>query len=97
MVSIREMYCAHCKRIMLFFLESDGLWYCDECGNVADSEENEEEIDLEEDEEIIRCPFCDSLVSVDFWASEGKCPFCSAYLPEIMENREYDLEGEIWE
>lgn len=34
MANNQEFFCNHCKKATLFFLESDLLWYCDECGHV---------------------------------------------------------------
>lgn len=54
MVNNRVMYCTYCKRATLFILESDLLWYCDECGNLAENQpydEEEEDFDSKEDEE----------------------------------------------
>lgn len=104
MVNNQEMYCAHCKRTTLFFLESDLLWYCDECGNVAESQpydENEEEDfdsrEEDEEEEMIHCPFCNNLVSIASLADGDMCPICYEDLSGELEKRGYDLEGEIWD
>lgn len=56
MANNREMYCEHCRRHTLFFLESDMLWYCDECdhvyGSIPDDEDfwDEDFADDEDDE-----------------------------------------------
>ena len=70
MANNQEMYCVHCRENTLFFLESDLLWHCDECGNVygsipADEDfEDEESWDEDfEDEESEDEDYADE----DFW------------------------------
>lgn len=103
MVNNREMYCEHCKRTTLFFLESDLLWYCDECGNVAEShpydesEEEEFESREEEEEEMIRCPFCNNLIIIESLTDGVICPVCYEDLSGELESKGYGPKGEIWD
>lgn len=80
MANNQEMYCRHCRRYTLFFLESDLLWYCDECGNVYDSipddEIDDEDLDDYEVGEVIRCPLCNNLIETDDLVDGYLCPVC---------------------
>lgn len=98
MVNNQVFYCNHCKRNTTFYLESDLLWYCDDCGNVLDSipdeidEEDDEYFMDEADQEIIKCPFCNNLVSMDELEDECLCPIC--YEDLIGNIGEIENEGE---
>lgn len=92
MANNQEFYCNHCKKETLFFLESDLLWYCDECGNVLNSTVDDDmELEFEEYEDmaklpVIRCPFCNSLVRIDEVENGRYCPICyEDLLEEINE------------
>lgn len=43
MADNQEMYCRHCGKNTLFTLESDRLWYCDECENIYESISDDDE------------------------------------------------------
>lgn len=94
MTNNQEFFCNHCKRETLFFLESDLLWYCDECGNVLDSIPKEEqdsedelgyELEIELDMPVIRCPVCNNLVRVDEVVDGLYCPICFEDLSEKLD------------
>lgn len=92
MANSEEMFCNHCRRNTTFFLESDLLWYCDECGNVHGSIPLEDIEDEEFDEdivgEVIRCSFCHNLVEVAELEDGFLCPVCFEDLSNQLE--EYD-------
>lgn len=97
MANYQEMYCNHCKRNTTFYLESDLLWYCDECGNVYDSipiEDIEDEEDWEDTiGDVIRCPFCHNLIEVDELEDGYMCPVCFEELTNQLE----ELEEDDWD
>lgn len=94
MANNQEMFCNHCRRNTTFFLESDLLWYCDECGNVQDSiplediDEEYEEYDITG--EVIRCSFCHNLVEISELEEGRLCPICFEDLSEQLEEYEDD-------
>lgn len=82
----QEFYCKHCGKETLFFLESDMLWYCNECDNVLDSvPEGEMGFENELDLPVVRCPFCNNLVQVDEVLEGQYCPICFEDLAEELE------------
>lgn len=103
MVNNREEYCNICKKNTMFFLESDLLWYCDECGNVEGaipfSDEEDENYSMTDSDEE------------DFYEiSDGdensiiiRCPTCNNWIQFNMDDEEdvfcpicyEDLSGEI--
>lgn len=82
----QEFYCKHCGKETLFFLESDMLWYCDECGHVLDSiPDDEHEFEDEVDLPVVRCSSCNNLVRVDEIVDGQYCPICYEDLSEELE------------
>lgn len=93
MANNQEMYCRHCKEMTLFFLESDLLWHCDECGNVYDSIPDDEIEEMEDgyfDDydvgEVIKCPCCNNLIEMDDLEDGYLCPVCFEDLSDIVED-----------
>lgn len=107
MANNQEFFCNHCKKTTLFFLESDLLWYCDECDNVLDSipaedieDEYEEELieqASENDEVIFRCPHCRKLVSLDTLEDGYLCPVCFDDLSDRVDSLGYEYDEESGE
>lgn len=98
MANCEEFFCNHCKRETMFFLQSDLLWYCDECENVLGSwpiEEEFEEVDIEEDVVVIKCPNCNNLVNVDELEGDYLCPICFEDLGYTMEKMGYFYDEEL--
>lgn len=89
MVNNQEMYCRHCKKNTLFYLDSDMLWYCDECENVYDSipddEINDEDYEYDEIGEVIRCPYCNNLIETEDLVDGELCPVCFEDLSDRLE------------
>lgn len=94
MADYRGLYCRHCRKHTLFFMESDLLWYCDECGNVYDSipadEMDDEAYGDYEIGEIIRCPLCNNLIETDELVDGCLCPVCFEDLSKEL--RDYNEE-----
>lgn len=94
MVNNQEMYCKHCGRNTTFYLESDLLWYCDECENVYGSIPVGDIEDEMYDEDmigvVIRCPYCHNLVEIDELEDGYMCPICFEDLSGQIE--EHDEE-----
>lgn len=94
MTNNQEMFCRHCRRITMFTLESDLLWYCDECGNVFDSiPDGFDEDDIWEEiiGEVIKCPFCNNLIEVEKLEDGYLCPICFEDLSDYFYD-EFDEE-----
>lgn len=91
----QEFFCNHCNRNTIFFLESDMLWYCDDCGNVLDSlpmeSELEEDDTLIENEQslVIRCKGCNNVISVDSLVEDTLCPVCFHDLSDMLTNSDF--------
>lgn len=106
MANNREFFCNHCGTHTLFFLDSDLNWYCDECGrrldnNMQENEDNmlnmEDELEIEEveedEEQIFRCPSCDTLISVETLVDGYLCPVCLADVSEKVRSFGYFFRG----
>ena len=95
MANCEDYFCNHCKCETMFFLQSDLLWHCDECGNVLGSwpDDDIEDFDLEEiDVGIIRCPECNNLVNIDELEEDYLCPICFEFLGDEMEKKGYSYD-----
>lgn len=98
MVNNQEFFCNHCRRNTTFYLESDLLWYCDECGNVLHSipdeiEEDDDEYFMDEmEQEVIKCPFCNNLIAEDELEDGYLCPICYEDLSGKIDEIEDDGE-----
>lgn len=103
MANCKYLFCGHCKCETLFILQSDLLWYCDECDNVSGSYPKDEIDDLYCDEDftlddvdIIRCPECGKFINVYGLDNDYLCPDCFEDLGSELEkigyvyNEEYD-------
>ncbi len=92
MANNREMYCRHCGKNTLFILESDRLWYCDECenvyGSIPDDEIEDEDFWDEEVGDVIRCPFCNNLIETEELVDECLCPICFEDLSDKLEEND---------
>lgn len=102
MVNNEERFCKVCGRITLFFLQSDLLWYCDECDNVwgtnnAIKKSDFSELEDENGESLI-CPSCNNFLTVEDVLEDGMCPICLKELEHELEEKgyTYDEEKEIY-
>lgn len=90
MANNQEMYCRYCREVTLFFLESDLLWHCDECGHVYDSvppdEIEDEDFESYDIGEIIRCPLCNNLIETGELVDGYLCPVCYEDLSDELED-----------
>lgn len=89
MANTQEMFCNYCKRETTFFLDSDMLWYCDECGNVHGSiplEDIDDEYDNCDSDDVIRCPLCHNLVNISELEDGYLCPICFEDLSDKLED-----------
>ena len=96
MVNNQEFFCSYCKKKTLFYMESDFIWYCDECDNplgerieeftddIIDFDEMDCMDDFENCEKIIRCPYCKELIAMNELVDDNLCPFC---MESIFDNR----------
>lgn len=97
MTNNEERYCKVCGRETLFFLDSDLLWYCDECGSVfgANPKINQEDMDdyfLEDnDEETLICKTCYNIILIEDVLEEGLCPICFNDLDMELSEKGYIL------
>lgn len=87
MVNNQEFFCSYCKKKTLFFLESDFVWYCDECDNPLDDsveEITEDTIDFDE------MDWVEEFENSDFEKGEKivRCPYCEEVIAvnELVEN-----------
>ena len=97
MANCKEYFCNHCKCETMFFLQSDLLWYCDECENVLGSctDDNIDDFDFEEgDAELIKCPDCSHLVNIDKLDKNYSCPICFEFLGDEIERKGYSYDDE---
>lgn len=96
MANNEERYCKVCGRTTLFFLESDLLWYCDECDNVFGTNDTVEESDFDEFEdekgESLVCPSCKNFVAVKDVLGDGMCPICLEELDNELEAKGYTYD-----
>lgn len=91
MANNKEAYCTVCNSYETFFLESDMLWYCDECGRVEgtkskfrDEESFQEALEEFEDRygEAIFCKSCNNFNALEGVVLEGVCGECFNELDE---------------
>ena len=105
MANNEERFCNHCGSETLFFLESDLIWYCDECGNPFDSEpvmdmdSDEYQDALEEFEEefgeAIYCRHCGNFITVEDALEDEICGICGEQIDEEqLENKGYSYDEE---
>lgn len=99
MANCEDFFCNHCKRETMFFLQSDLLWYCDECGNVLGSWPDDEVEDTfwesDEDEIIVKCPSCNNIVNIDSLEGDYLCPVCFESLGDELEKLGYIYDEEF--
>ena len=99
MANCEEFYCNHCKCETVFYLQSDLLWYCDQCGNVLDSkpiENEEDELEFYEDgTEIIRCPECGNLLDLNELEGDCLCPICYEDMESEIEKRGFVFDNTL--
>lgn len=62
MANNEERFCKHCNRERLFFLGSDLIWYCDECGNF---------VSIKEALEWENCPICGEELDMEQLEKKG--------------------------
>lgn len=102
MANNEERFCEVCGRTTLFCLQSDLLWYCDECDNVWGTNNIVEDADfaeLEDEEGIfLKCPLCNNFITIEDILDDGMCPICFEELDYELETRGYiyDEEKEIY-
>lgn len=93
MANNEERYCKVCRRITIFFQESDLLWYCDECDNVFGTNDTVDESDFDEFEgdngESLICPSCKNFIVVEDVMGNGMCPICLEELDDELESKGY--------
>ena len=98
MTNNKASYCKVCGKETTFCLESDMLWYCDECEYVEDANigfENDEEFQekLEEFEiengEAIYCKHCNNFCILKDVLENGSCPICSEELESELDKKGY--------
>ena len=109
MANNEEKFCKHCGKNFLFFLQSDFIWYCDECDNpfdsnpVMDMDSNEylkalEEFE-EENGEAVYCKHCGNFITLDEALNEDICPICGDEIDsEQLEDKgyTYDEDKGLW-
>ena len=106
MANNEERFCEHCNKNTTFFLESDLIWYCDECGKPFGSypliKDEELEDALEEFEEhygpAVYCGTCGNFVCVEDMIEDAICPYCAEELDLELEEKGYlfDEETEVY-
>lgn len=103
MANNEERYCEHCGRNTIFFLESDLIWYCDDCGNPYGShplirdEELEDELEEFEEENgpAVYCETCGNFVCVEDILEDAICPYCADDLDRELENKGYVYDDNL--
>jgi ribosomal protein L37AE/L43A len=103
MANNEERYCNHCERETTFYLGSDLIWECDDCGNpfgsqpIMDTDSQEFEDALEEFEEengeSIYCTNCGNFSTIKESLENEVCPICAEELDEAqLENKGYEFD-----
>ena len=102
MANNEELYCNHCRKVTTFFLESDLIWYCDECDKplhsypILETDEIEEELQEFEEEYglAVYCATCGNFVLIEDIDETQICPFCADDITPALEkhNLYYDEE-----
>lgn len=98
-----ERFCEHCKRETTFFLESDLIWYCDDCGKPFGSfpllYDEELEVALDEFEEefgpAIYCASCGNFVLVEEIIEDAICPYCAEILESELEDKGFVYDDNV--
>ena len=102
MANNEQMYCNICKRETTFFLESDLLWYCNDCDQVRGSypilrdEDIKEELEEFEDEngESVYCKSCGNFNVIVDIIEDNLCENCMEELCIQLEKKGYIFDEE---
>lgn len=102
MANNKECFCNHCNKETTFYLESDLIWYCDECDNPLDSfpimDDDELESELVEFEEnygeAVYCRTCGNFVLLEDILNEPICPYCTDELDIELERKGYTYDSD---
>lgn len=97
MTNNEERFCNICNKYTLFILESDLLWYCDECDSVFGSNSTWDKDELDEaikefesdNGDAILCSHCNNLVAIKKVLDDGICLICGEEVDEELEKRGY--------
>ena len=98
MANYEDYFCNHCKCTTTFSLQSDLLWYCDECDNVLGScpDDDTDDFDFEEiNTEFVKCPVCNRLVNIGNLDEEYLCLNCATFLGDEIEKKGYSYDDEL--